>query len=521
MAKSRYYLALLLLLIVSACRKQEAPTVQYKPLPVQLVFNAEVEPLVVSLANEFAQTPVLLPNRMRVQLELVKENPAVAAQRIAKGDIKGHLWLAPSTALVNYANANIVNLGARQTECTPLFTSPLVAVAKNSQSASLGATNQTIRFASLLDARGPDEAPISVSHGIPGTSEAGLGAVAQLRAYRLAKAKGGEADDLELLAAVEKRVANYSEDEQYLIDRLSTSPLQSLSVVLTSEQQYVKYVKAHAQAAISPLYFDEPTYSQDYQLCVSAADWVTPAHKAAIDIIKKATLSAGIQQQALSLGFRPVSLGAEGLSSYRVRSNVQLKQLPSSEGSIVSTMIDQWESLSRPLAITLLVQTSLSFPAEVFSVVQNSLHHFLSNKKSATRVSILGYSGSTRVYTFFSTNNAELASQMTLLQPQSGEVLYDGLRKAFESALDEQSVDYRRKLVIITTGKDNGSQADFDGLLSYATNRLSKTDLDVIALVTAVDGQNSSEFEQIIRQVGGSVRSLTRDNVFDLLRAVF
>ncbi|MCB0338891.1 MAG: hypothetical protein KDD53_04765 [Bdellovibrionales bacterium] len=181
------FAAILCLLTTFGCNKKRERPSLLNSQELGVVYPPEVAGFMQSMIEQFQLSAPKLPDGSAIRVRLYKENGLQAAERIASGSLKTHLWLAPSSSFVNYANAVQKNLGPRQVECEQLFATPVVIATKVQNIPMFNASKRVFSWqqfvretGAFLPKKGKDTRNIYFNHGSPLLSSSCLTSLFQL-----------------------------------------------------------------------------------------------------------------------------------------------------------------------------------------------------------------------------------------------------------------------------------------------------------------------------------------------------
>lgn len=159
------------------------------------------------------------------------------------------------------------------------------------------------------------------------------------------------------ITARRRFAARYNTRDWLLLNQLADSSSHP-QITITTEQRLAIFNALRQQeggAPLSVLYPDEGSYWQDYSLCASDADWVTPAHRAAIRQILNFLSTESAQMAATRRGFRPSILPfreAEPLTAANgIDPKLPDKSFTPLTPNSAQTLINKWGEIMRPNAV--------------------------------------------------------------------------------------------------------------------------------------------------------------------------
>lgn len=496
------------LLLVSCTDSEQSVEKIERVTTLRLVHDTESAPIIREAIRLFSERKDRLPDGSIIRIQSVVESAMRAQGAIANGKLKTELWLTPSLSLASFVNSNLSNLGPEQKDCVTLFESPMVAAVR-SQSLSLlliGTDEPTLPLTKLLDAhRFQSEGnkvghALSISHATPRESASGLLAYLQLGILAAQSAELTVNKDFEWSAEIENKLksfeqlaSSYASRDRELLHHIALSTDNNIQLALTTEQQLILYNRQKEQdrEALVAIYPEEQTLMQNYTLCQSAADWLSPAHKAAAETFAKFLSEEPMQLLALKQGFRPAVLQFEDLSpiSQESGANASYPRIPLQKVSpqFTASALRNWGRVRRPAAAALVLDTSGSMEGLPSTYANQELRKLMAMISPNDRMSLTNFSSHPNSVLGFTHSSKQLIEALDTLQARGGSAIYDSLRTAYDQfALQRELDSHLRMIVFITDGGDKNSNLSLENLLSWlATSPItSRIRLYLIALNT-------------------------------------
>lgn len=515
---------LLSFLQLAACKKEEDNSLLKKKIPIRLIHSPELTALINERKDIFNAAQAAQTSETIISIETKSEPAIAAARKLADGELKADAWIAPSLSLVNYSNTHLRNLGPKQIDCWPLFRTPLVLATNAMHQKTLGSAAQSISWNELVSSRfilpGTEDLSgrnTSFSHGTPETSAFGWAALTQL-AYWASSIKSGELDLDSLKSALLERklkeyelnASNYSSNDTNLIARLRSSSASRIRLSITTEQQLAHYNLTHKSDSgpLIALYPSEGTFWQEYVLCTSDADWVTPANRAAIRVLYDALSNDAAQLAAQKFGFRPIKpdlpVTAPLTSEYGVDLSYPAISLPEVQGPIISYIIEMWNRIRRPAASVLVLDTSGSMGGNALNLGQTQFRNILARNAKGDVKSLLTFNTTPLLQSKLTDDVAQIIPKLDLLQSIGGSAVYDSLRLAIELLNAEGLKAYRKSILLFTDGQDKNSNLSLQGLLGIVEEKVAENDVNLIIIGVSSEGKSYTDMQKLA-QVGHGI----------------
>ncbi|MGI6525280.1 MAG: vWA domain-containing protein [Bdellovibrionota bacterium] len=488
-----------LLVVISACNgKQEEvePTPKKEELTLKLVYDPEIAPVAKWIQSQYEEFEPLTNGR-KVQLKLLEKRGVVAAEEIASGKLKTDVWLSPSTALTDYANFNVRNLGAKQVDCTGLFSTPMIAAAKQSTKSFLKAENNTINLSRFLEEDTKSLGLFSINHTLPELSQSGLSALIELLHIATTENSGmlqpkilDQATVKKNLSKFESYASTYKESAADILEWIAKSPISTHPLAIVSEQELIQHNLKNttsSRAELVSLYPVEGSYWMSYNICRSDVDWIDQATISAYKQLVTFLTSEDAQKYILSLGFRPVrisTLSAPFTKALGVDPKLPTKLLLPPQGALITDLLKAWPSLKRPAATTFIVDTSGSMEGEDLISVKNNLLIAVDKMSNEDVAALITFSASAKVDLEFSNNKRKLKDKISSLTAASDSALYDAINLGLQSLSFSKFPNHRKNIILITDSKDSGSSISFSVLQESLQNTLRhhQVNLHIVAI---------------------------------------
>lgn len=504
-----------------------SPTPERSDLTLKLVHGPEMRAFLSSLREAFYLTQPHLPDGTQIKTELVSEMGAIAALRIASGELKAEAWLAPSSSLVDYINRHKINLGAGQSECRKLFGTPVVVALRGEQEVLVGADSEhrfswsRLMHTSATSEKQPPSAPpfqLGFSHAQPKASTTGMAALIQL--LYLASGKGTlnsedakNPDIMEKLKGFQSQVLSYPVSENFLLSNVAANRGNDVRFAVTTEQQLLQFnaQKVSAEERLTAVYPEEGVYWEDYQLCLSQADWVTAAQRAALGIFVSFMSSHATIEAAGELGFRPLAQENEKSDSAPAvpdtRWNpIPVSSLPPVSGDIVADLFESWKDIRRPVAQVLVLDTSGSMEGDALSAGKEQFRKILALAAPGDLSGIISFGSTVQILGKLTAKPSDLIPSLDIARAVGGSSVYDAIFKAFTMVGAPELKPYRRSVLVFTDGADKNSDTSLSTLLAAVQEKAQAYGISLLIIAIDRGGANFSDLERIAQAGNGSLR---------------
>lgn len=497
-----------IVVFVSACSGGSAAV---PAVTVRLLFPTELHGLMQRLQKRIADHPPTLADGQLVRLELSVEPALAAARKVSSGELKPDAWIVSSPALVGYTNSHIVNLGAPQVECKLLFTSPLVVAMHSAQAerfAKQGESFSWRRFTATLARQAGTGRPIDEIASLvvldPRTSISGFSALLALDYLaRAAATPVAAAPDSETaastptlpaafksLAGLQQFVTAYPLSEDQGFDRIVEHGTRRLAYLVTSEREVAlanQRASSGGQATITALYPEEGTVWQEYSLCRSQADWVSPAHVAAIGKIAETLRLVEFQELAGREGFRPLAPlpapTAPLLESFGVQPLRNPDHASPPDAAPIIAAIDGWQEFRRPSATLFVLDRSAAAGGATIQAGQRLFRRLFATVGTRDRAALMGFSDDVQLMADFGASKDLFYNLLDSSTSAGDSALADALMASVRAVQRGDLAPFRKNIVIFTAGRTDQSKTSPSLLNDTVRDLLSRRDVTIVAVV--------------------------------------
>jgi len=502
-----------------------------------MVHDEQVADLAQALSTGFNLSNRTLPDGTKVQVELLQESGIKAAKRIAAGELKTDAWLARSSALVNYTNTHLSNLGPNQTDCKQLFATPIIVATTEQNKLSFNSVDQSFSWKEFFGSKFESPGSNSLTsgffyHGSPLDSATGLESLVEL-SYLSAPSKTNSLDLDTLRAdATQKRlksfeafVSAYPLSDSDFLSKISLNSTARAQFALTTEQQLALFNKSRRSGAkLVALYPSEGSYWQDYNICLSDADWVNAAKKAALKMWFDFLGTDRAQLSAKLYGFRPSASQIGDVDPLTAKFGVNLA-LPSvsflpAPGDVTEFLLDSWSQIMRPSATVLVMDTSGTME-NALTYGQEQFRNWVAASANRDMKGLISFSSDVAVNVPLTSNPKEFIQGLDQLSSKGGSAIYDALKRGFETLQDRSLDGFRKSLVLYTDGGDNNSQVSLELLCDIAHQRSIASDINLFIVAIQRENSQYNDLKRIAKEAGGLYIESALIDMQETLQMVF
>lgn len=502
------------LVMFSCSSPEETPPRAVRTFTVRLIHTAESTAVVERVRALLARPEHRLSDGSEVKLETAATPGFESAARIARGELKPHLWLAPNSSLVNYSNKNVRNLGAPQVDCRKLFATPFVVAVNSRFRSQVAPTDATMRLLPILQGGAPFGS-LLLSRALPERSDAGL--LSLLESQSLLRASEPAGDTFTAMDDSEKLFSRYASRDRSLLTLALNSSATERRLVLTTEQQLASFNDSlqRSSAALIAVYPEEGSVWNDYTLCRSDADWVAIPEKRASLLVMQLFASEEAQVESQRSGFRPVIYSSDPLKARAVQQGIDLKlpatQLAPLGGEDMATVLQEWPRLRRSEATALILDLSGSMEGDSLSGFSKLVRVLIGKYGKEKPVALVTFATDVTVLSPLTRETKALYAQIDELKASGGSAIYDALAAGIAQLRTPEAAGFQKRVILFTDGEDKNSRLTLLNFLNQLRDRISEDDLTISIFAVERPGANYADLEQIAALTGGIVRRLRAD----------
>jgi Ca-activated chloride channel family protein len=503
---------------------------------VAVVHSPSLTPLLRQAAVLFSESPLAtLAEGSEIEINLIPDATLAASNKISSGKAKVHGWIAPSTSVVNYTNIRTTNLGPQQTDCTQLFATPVVLATTSKNLPVLKTAGGEFSWYNLFnlaqDGSAIDPIP-AFNHTSPLSSDSGLAVLIQL--FYVASEFPGAAPReiidvpavINKLRTIQSGVSSYAYFDRTLLHRLIRNKGGKIKFSLTTEQEVALFNKEMIQKGQEPVvavYPKEGTTWLDYNLCMSNADWLTPAHKKALQQFGEYLKQIPPQQLAVSAGLRPsvgsVPLAPPLTSKFKVDIAKGTNPTLPISGEILKRLIDLWPNLLKPSAVAFILDTSGSMEGTSLRLGKTQLRNTIASTNERDKKALITSSTKVSVVSEFRNNGAEIIPLLDQVRAQGGSSIYDAMAKTTSLIQDPNLDDYRRSIIIFTDGGDKNSDTPLPRLLNILRDTFDNININLIVVAVGKD-EDFTDLKAIAETTNGLFIEASYDDLDEIFAKI-
>ncbi len=466
---------------------------------VRMSYGSEKKAFIEDSVAAFARTDPRLSSGRPIRIEAVAEGSAESMEAILAGRSDVAVWSPASSFLVDVLNARWLeshgSLGAGRplvAEAPPLVLSPVVIAMWEPMARALGWPDKGLGWSDLAHVAAapegwarfgrPEWGAFKLGHTHPRYSNSGALALVAATYAGAGKTRDLVAADVERAApfvrGVQSSIVHYGRSTGFFAEKMFTRGPAYLSAAVLYENLVV-------ESAIDPryrekafpvvaLYPREGTFWADHPYGILDLPSVTPEVKDAAIRFRQFLLSAERQRAALArFGFRPsdasVPLGPPLDAAHGIDPGQPKNVLPTPPVAVTRRILDSFESVKRPAAITFVLDVSGSMSGPPLAQAKAGARTFLEGLPPNDLVRVLLFS--TRP-TWVVAQHEEIRTARERLAKAVDEsfaagdtALYDAVLAACEPSGREPR-GAARAVIVLTDGRDNRSSIGLPALVA-------------------------------------------------------
>jgi len=340
----------------------------------------------------------------------------------------------------------------------------------------------------------------------------------------LAIARLRDRGSLDTLKSYQRLVFTYPLSESFLLAKTATASGRRPRFALTTEQQLTQFNQQQSDPGMQlvALRTKEGTYWENYQLCMSNADWVSPGHRAALKLLKDFLLTPAVQADAKHLGFRSAAQAAPVATSPDAKTGTppdlqDVPVLPPVLSEISSYLLDSWSNLRRPAAFILVLDSSGSMEGDALNTGKEQFRTLLAHSSPHDLKALVTFNSDSTVLSDFTKDSGEVIPKLDTIQAIGGSGVYDGIKSAIELAQKPNLEAYRKMIVVFTDGNDKNSEISLTSLMSLVRRSSNENDINLVIIAVDREGSDFVDLEKVAEAADGTFRRsalVAMENIF-------
>jgi Ca-activated chloride channel family protein len=492
-------------LVLSACSSPQPPRDAASTAPpanavvVRISYGSEKKAFLEDSIAAFQRTSPKGSSGRPIRIEAVAEGSAESMEAILAGQSTASVWSPASSFLIDVLNDRWAEahpgLGANDklvAEAPSLMLSPVVIAVWEPMARALGWPGKALGWSDVAQFATQAEGwsrfghaewgDFKLGHTHPRYSNSGAIALVAATYAGAGKTRDLSAEDVARAAPFVKRVqaniVHYGRSTGFFSDKMFTRGPAYLSAAVLYENLVAesrldsKY--ANMPFPVVALYPKEGTFWADHPYAILNLPSVSAEVRDGAERFRQFLLGAERQRTALSrFGFRPVDtsipLGAPIDAAHGLDPAQPKNVLPNPAPAVTRRILDSFESVKRPVAITFVLDISGSMSGDPLAQAKAGARAFLQGLPANDVVRILIFSTKPSWlvpdHEEISRGRDRLLAAIDGVFAQGDTALYDAIVMACQPSGKEPKGAIRT-VIVLTDGQDTSSQAKLQTLLA-------------------------------------------------------
>jgi von Willebrand factor type A domain len=504
--------------LASCNRESEAPppVKEIKVHALKLVYPPEARNLVAQVVERINAKNLALGNGSTVRVSASSLDNIAAFDKVGTPQMPAGLWIAPYSPLaasVKRTSQSDVSI----TDCNSVMSSRLGVAYRKIDAFAIPQKEGAVGTAQMLPSGdNATEPALSVIAGAPRFTSSGiatsLAAAAEATSSPLASLTSDSiVRGSKLITNTQRWVRNYFTSDYdtllWLNERQGGEPV----AVFTTEQGFKTHKIYTPSSTLMWSPITSPALTLDYPLCNVTTKGDSAQDVEAAKLVR--LFFAGDE-------FKSMLEGA-GFSTPLTLDSLNLPQL----GAAAATLIKEWPRLRRPSMTIFVVDASIKTDRATMETIRREIKLFIESRPSPDDlVAIISASSSPEIVSDPTANPETLTLALGKLSTVGGNAIRDGVQTAFTLFSDLSTKEYRRAVVVFTSGKDTSSQTSTTQFANRASQLVGRKNVDLYVLGLGTNDTDFGELPLLVQQSGGafirtSLASLPAD-LFPVARRV-
>ena len=264
--------------------------------------------------------------------------------------------------------------------------------------------------------------------------------------------------------------------------------------------------------SLEAIYPSETVPELDYSVCLSDADWITPAEKSAAILFQKYLTSQNVQVAAQQMGFRAVQYVSDSIDSFTSALGAET-QPDEVAVPLSSTQINKFFSiqdlLSPKTATMYVIDCSGSMQNDPLANAKRLVRAALEIEREGDLKGLISFSSTPQLISAPISNTHTLLPYLAGLEANGGSSIYDSILLGAEVLRKPEFSKVQRHLVLITDGNDQNSKTNL-AFFSNAFQRRAGTQGLTLSIFHIENSEaDVSDLKQISDLLNGTLHSLS------------
>jgi Mg-chelatase subunit ChlD len=270
----------------------------------------------------------------------------------------------------------------------------------------------------------------------------------------------------------------------WLNERQGGDPL----MAVTTEQSYKTHHSLTPQTTIELKPLSEEL-TLDYPLCTIASKTDSEEDIGAAKAVRDFLTSKEFQEMATSFAFAP---------AVNQKSHPQL-------GATARALLASWPKMRRPAMTVFVLDGSIKTDRPTMETIRREIKLFIESRPSPDdAVALVSASTNPAILSAPQTSTESLNNALNKISTSGGNAIRDGIQTAFTIFTDLTSLNYRRSVIVFTSGKDVASQTSITRLTNRASQLVGRKGVDLFVIGFGAATADFGELPALTKDVGGT-----------------
>ncbi len=481
------------------CQPQEAAQKGPEPVKthtIRVIYPPEARPLLASAIEGFNRKRLPLANGSIAQLTGATFDEYTATAQIGFPSLPASLWIAPLSSLTSAA-PRILETDPEIGSCQSIMSTRLGVAVRLIDTFTLPPDRSQIPLQYLLMPEQPTTGSTpSVIVGSPRFSSSGL-LTALLAAAEIVKtpliqlSSDAISSRISEISKTQRNVRSYFTSDQdaltWLAAREGMTPIQ----IVTTEQASKVFASNGQTPKLTWVPLTTPDAVLDYPLCAITAKNSKVEDLETAKLARSFLSSEEFASLVSASGFSPPTSAIPTSNESR--------------GAATHALLVAWPQIQRPASTVFVIDTSIKTNRAVVETLRRELKLFAHRRTAPTdMISIVSASSDQQVSREPTADTELITLAIDRLTTAGGNAIRDGIETAFNLVGDSSASNFRRSVIVVTSGTDTSSQTTVDQLRNRASQMVGRRDIDLFVIGLGDSEQAFGQLPQLTREVGGT-----------------
>jgi Ca-activated chloride channel family protein len=518
---------------------------------IELVFpyGSEKKQWINAVTEAFNREQHRTPAGQTIVVKPIPMGSGETMQEVLEGRLQAHLVSPASAAFIKLYNAQAQTKNGKDLvgPTQDLVLSPVIIAMWKPMAQALGWPDRPVGWSDLIDlarnekgwaAHGfPQWGKFKFGHTHPQYSNSGLIALFAEVYAATGKQAGLTLEDVAkpetgvFLREIERSVVHYGSSTGFFGHKLFANGPTYLSAAVLYEnlviESYDRAKYPNQPFPVVAIYPKEGTFWSDHPVGIVQREWVTPGHEAAAKVYIDYLLAAPQQSKAVNFGFRPsdpaIAIGAPIDAAHGVDPAQPKTTLEVPSVSVMDAIDQLWRRQKKHANLVLVIDTSGSMKEsgklESAKLGAKELINMLGDEDTLSIVAFSNTINTILPATAMASGRTQAVNAIDSLIASGGTALYDATFQSYQQLLQHPAPDRIEAVVVLTDGKDSGSNLKLNPLLSKL-NFDSETRSVRVFLIGYGEGADHQVLEQIAEKTQAKSYQGKPENIREVFKEI-